>query len=304
MIDVCLLGTGGMMPLPYRYLTAMMARYNGKSILIDCGEGTQIAMKQKGWSPKPIDVICFTHFHADHISGLPGMLLTMGNAERTEPLLIIGPKGLEKVVGALRMIAPELPFELRFHELSQPFEQIDMGDYRIEALRVNHNVICYGYNLIVERAGRFQVEKAKALGLPVQLWNPLQKGNVVEFEGKTYTPDMVMGSPRKGIKVTYCTDTRPTRSIEENAAHADLFICEGMYGEPDKQQKAREHKHMTFYEAANLAKAAEVSQMWLTHYSPSLPWPDQYLPQVTRIFPNAITAKDGQTIELDFEEEN
>lgn len=304
MIDVCLLGTGGMMPLPYRYLTAMMARYNGKSILIDCGEGTQIAMKQKGWSPKPIDVICFTHFHADHISGLPGMLLTMGNAERTEPLLIIGPKGLEKVVGALRMIAPELPFELRFHELSQPFEQIDMGDYRIEAFRVNHNVICYGYNLIVERAGRFQVEKAKALGLPVQLWNPLQKGNVVEFEGKTYTPDMVMGSPRKGIKVTYCTDTRPTRSIEENAAHADLFICEGMYGEPDKQQKAREHKHMTFYEAANLAKAAEVSQMWLTHYSPSLPWPDQYLPQVTRIFPNAITAKDGQTIELDFEEEN
>ena len=108
MIDVCLLGTGGMMPLPYRYLTAMMARYNGKSILIDCGEGTQIAMKQKGWSPKPIDVICFTHFHADHISGLPGMLLTMGNAERTEPLLIIGPKGLEKVVGALRMIAPRL----------------------------------------------------------------------------------------------------------------------------------------------------------------------------------------------------
>ena len=304
MIDVCLLGTGGMMPLPYRYLTAMMARYNGKSILIDCGEGTQIAMKQKGWSPKPIDVICFTHFHADHISGLPGLLLTMGNAERTEPLLIIGPKGLEKVVGALRMIAPELPFELRFHELSQPFEQIDMGDYRIEAFRVNHNVICYGYNLIVERAGRFQVERAKALGLPVQLWNPLQKGNVVEFEGKTYTPDMVMGSPRKGIKVTYCTDTRPTRSIEENAAHADLFICEGMYGEPDKQQKAREHKHMTFYEAANLAKAAEVSQMWLTHYSPSLPWPDQYLPQVTKIFPNAITAKDGQTIELDFEEEN
>lgn len=304
MIDVCLLGTGGMMPLPYRYLTAMMARYNGKSILIDCGEGTQIAMKQKGWSPKPIDVICFTHFHADHISGLPGMLLTMGNAERTEPLLIIGPKGLEKVVGALRMIAPELPFELRFHELSQPFEQIDMGDYRIEAFRVNHNVICYGYNLIVERAGRFQVEKAKALGLPVQLWNPLQKGNVVEFEGKTYTPDMVMGSPRKGIKVTYCTDTRPTRSIEENAAHADLFICEGMYGEPDKQQKAREHKHMTFYEAANLAKTAEVSQMWLTHYSPSLPWPDQYLPQVTKIFPNVITAKDGQTIELDFEEEN
>ena len=303
MIDVCLLGTGGMMPLPYRYLTAMMARYNGKSILIDCGEGTQIAMKQKGWSPKPIDVICFTHFHADHISGLPGMLLTMGNAERTEPLLIIGPKGLEKVVGALRMIAPELPFELRFHELSQPFEQIDMGDYRIEAFRVNHNVICYGYNLIVERAGRFQVEKAKALGLPVQLWNPLQKGNVVEFEGKTYTPDMVMGSPRKGIKVTYCTDTRPTRSIEENAAHADLFICEGMYGEDGKEAKAREYKHMTMYEAANLAKKAQPAEMWLTHYSPSLNRPDEFIDKVREIFPGAKTARDGWTRELTFDEE-
>lgn len=303
MIDVCLLGTGGMMPLPYRYLTSMMARYNGKSILIDCGEGTQIAMKEKGWSPKPIDVICFTHYHADHISGLPGMLLTMGNAERTEPLLMIGPKGLERVVGALRVIAPELPFEIRFHELTDPFEQIDMGDYKLEAFRVNHNVICYGYNLIVERAGRFQVDKAKQLGLPVQCWNPLQKGNTVEFEGKTYTPDMVMGAPRKGLKVTYCTDTRPTKSIEEHAVGADLFICEGMYGEEDKQQKAREHKHMTFYEAAQIAKNAKVKQMWLTHYSPSLPWPDQYLSQVRKIFESSLTAKDGQTLELDFEEE-
>ena len=303
MIDVCLLGTGGMMPLPYRYLTSMMARYNGKSILIDCGEGTQIAMKEKGWSPKPIDVICFTHYHADHISGLPGMLLTMGNAERTEPLLMIGPKGLERVVGALRVIAPELPFEIRFHELTEPFEQIDMGDYKLEAFRVNHNVICYGYNLIVERAGRFQVDKAKQLGLPVQCWNPLQKGNTVEFEGKTYTPDMVMGAPRKGLKVTYCTDTRPTKSIEEHAVGADLFICEGMYGEEDKQQKAREHKHMKFYEAAQIAKNAKVKQMWLTHYSPSLPWPDQYLSQVRKIFESSLTAKDGQTLELDFEEE-
>lgn len=303
MIDVCLLGTGGMMPLPYRYLTSMMARYNGKSILIDCGEGTQIAMKEKGWSPKPIDVMCFTHYHADHISGLPGMLLTMGNAERTEPLLMIGPKGLERVVGALRMIAPELPFEIRFHELSQPFEQIDMGDYRLEAFRVQHNVVCYGYNLIVERAGKFQVDKAKELGLPVQCWNPLQKGNTIEYEGKTYSPDMVMGAPRKGLKVTYCTDTRPTKSIEEHAADADLFICEGMYGEEDKLQKAREHKHMTFYEAARLAKSAGVKQMWLTHYSPSLPWPDQYLPMVKKIFEHSLTAKDGQTIELDFIEE-
>ena len=103
MIDVCLLGTGGMMPLPYRYLTSLMLRYNGKGIMVDCGEGTQVALRKKGWSPKPIDLMLFTHYHADHISGLPGMLLTMGNAERTEPLLMIGPKGLSRVVNSLRV---------------------------------------------------------------------------------------------------------------------------------------------------------------------------------------------------------
>lgn len=303
MLDICLLGTGGMMPLPYRYLTAMMARYNGKNILIDCGEGTQIAMKNKGWSPKPIDVICFTHYHADHISGLPGMLLTMGNAERTEPLLLIGPKGLERVVKALCVIAPELPFEIRFHEIGSPQETIDMGDYRLQAFKVNHNVTCYGYSILIDRLGKFQVDRAKALGLPVQYWNPLQKGNQIEYEGQIYTPDMVMGHPRKGLKVTYTTDTRPTKSIVENAFGADLFICEGMYGEPDKQQKAVEHKHMTYWEAAKLAKDAQVSRMWLTHYSPSLPWPEQYLSQATKIFPDTIAAKDGQTATLSFEED-
>lgn len=129
MLDVCLLGTGGMMPLPYRWLTSMMARYNGKSILIDCGEGTQIAMKEKGWSPKPIDIICFTHYHADHISGLPGMLLTMGNAERTEPLLMIGPKGLSRVVSSLRVIAPELPFEIRLKSLQRRKRAFSLTDF-------------------------------------------------------------------------------------------------------------------------------------------------------------------------------
>ena len=127
MLDICLLGTGGMMPLPYRWLTSMMARCAGSNLLIDCGEGTQIALKEKGWSPKPIDVICFTHYHADHISGLPGLLLTMGNAERTEPLTLIGPKGLERVVNALCMIAPELPFELKFIELTEQEESLQIG---------------------------------------------------------------------------------------------------------------------------------------------------------------------------------
>lgn len=303
MLDICLLGTGGMMPLPHRWLTSLMARYQGISILIDCGEGTQIAMKEKGWSPKPIDIICFTHFHADHISGLPGMLLTMGNAERTQPLLLIGPKGLTRVVNSLRVIAPELPFEIRCLELTQTEQMIAFDGFHIEAYRVNHNVICYGYNIVVERIGRFDVERANELQIPRKYWNRLQKGEIIEEEGKTFTPDMVLGAPRKGIKVTYCTDTRPTEGIVQSAAGADLFICEGMYGEPDKAQKAKEYKHMTFYEAADLAFRAGVRELWLTHYSPSLIRPEDYMQEVRKIFPNAIAAKDGRSVDLLFDEE-
>ena len=302
MLDICLLGTGGMMPLPYRWLTSMMARYNGTGILIDCGEGTQIALKEKGWSPKPIDIICFTHYHADHLSGLPGMLLTLGYAERTEPLLLIGPKGLTKVVNSLRVIAPELPFEVNCMELTEAWQTIAFDGFRIETYRVNHNVLCYGYNIIVERIGRFDVDRALQLNIPKNYWNRLQKGEIIETEQGTLTPDMVLGEPRRGLKVTYCTDTRPTESIVHAAAGADLFICEGMYGEPEKQQKAREYKHMTFYEAAELAKRAEVKEMWLTHYSPSLTRPEEYMREVRSIFPNAVAAKDGRSVDLMFEE--
>ena len=265
MLDVCLLGSGGMMPLPYRWLTALMMRYNGSSVLIDCGEGTQIAVKEKGWSFKPIDVICFTHFHGDHISGLPGLLLTMGNAERTEPLTLVGPKGLERVVNALRVIAPELPFPIEFIELTKAEEEVELSGYHIKAFRVNHNVTCYGYSIEIKRAGKFNLEKAQSLNIPKNYWNRLQKGETITDGDTVYTPDMVMGAPRKGIKLVYCTDTRPTESIARNAKGADLFICEGMYGEKDKQVKAVTNKHMTFYEAARLAKEADVKEMWLTH---------------------------------------
>lgn len=303
MIDVCLLGTGGMMPLPYRALTSMMLRYNGMNILVDCGEGTQVSIKQKGWSVKPVDVICFTHFHADHISGLPGLLLTLGNAERTEPVTMIGPKRLEKVVNALRTIAPELPFEIRFIELEEEEESFEINGLRLTAFKVNHNITCYGYSVELSRAGKFDVAKAKELDIPLPYWNRLQKGETIEAEGRILTPDMVLGAPRKGIKLTYCTDTRPTKSIAEHAAGSDLFICEGMYAEPDKEEKAKGYKHMTFYEAAKLAKEAQVKELWLTHYSPSLVRPQDYEEQVRKIFPNAIAAKDRRTTTLLFEEE-
>ena len=288
MLDICLLGSGGMMPLPYRWLTALMVRYNGSSLLIDCGEGTQIAIKEKGWSFKPIDVICFTHYHGDHISGLPGLLLTMGNAERTEPLTLIGPKGLERVVNALRVIAPELPFPIIYKEINGNEETFELADgYRLKAFRVNHGILCYGYTLELDRAGKFQLQKAMEQEIPKQYWSRLQKGETITDEQAVYTPDMVLGPPRKGIKLTYCTDTRPVPAIVENASGSDLFICEGMYGEKDKDAKAREHKHMTFYEAAKLARDAQVGEMWLTHYSPSLTRPEEYMDDVRKIFPAA-----------------
>lgn len=303
MLDVCLLGTGGMMPLPYRWLTSLMLRLNGSSLMIDCGEGTQIAVKEKGWSFKPVDVLCITHFHADHISGLPGLLLTMGNAERTEPLTIIGPKGVERIVGALRMIAPELPFPIRFVELTEQIQQISLCGYEITAFRVNHNVICYGYTVSVPRVGRFSVDRAREQEIPMKFWNRLQKGEVIEEDGRVLTPDMVLGADRRGLKVTYCTDTRPVPVIAEQAEGADLFICEGMYGEPGKEGKAREYKHMTMYEAAKLARQAKPERMWLTHFSPSLNRPEEFMGEVRKIFPSAVAGKDGMSLELEFEED-
>lgn len=303
MLDVCLLGTGGMMPLPRRWLTSLMTRYNGSSILIDCGEGTQIAIREKGWSFKPIDVICFTHFHADHIAGLPGLLLTMGNAERTESLTIIGPRGVERIVSAMRSIAPELPFDIKFIELTEPDKIIEINGYTIKAFKVNHNVICYGYTIEIPRAGKFDVEGAVSKGIPKMYWNKLQKGEIIEAEGMQFTPDMVMGEPRKGIKLTYCTDTRPTRAIIENSKNADLLICEGMYGEQGKEKKAQEYKHMTFYEAADIAKEADVNELWLTHFSPSLVNPEEFMNDVRAVFPNSKAGKDGKTVIIDFPKE-
>lgn len=304
MLDVCLLGTAGMMPLPHRFLTSLMTRYNGSSLMVDCGEGTQIAVKKVGWSFKPIDTICFTHFHADHISGLPGMLLTMGNAERTEPLTLIGPKGLERVVSALRVIAPELPFEIQCIEITEPEQVFEQKGYKITAFRVNHNVVCYGYTIEIERRGRFLVEQALERQIPKHYWSLLQKGETVQEGDRVFTPDMVMGAARRGIKLTYCTDTRPARSLVKNAMQSDLLICEGMYAEKEKLAKAKQYKHMTFYEAAQVARDAGVKELWLTHFSPSLVRAEDYMPEVRSIFPNAQLGRDGRTLELNYEEES
>lgn len=304
MLDICLLGTGGTLPLMNRWLTSLMVRYKGHAVLIDCGEGTQIAAQRAGVTLKPVDKILFTHLHADHISGLPGLLLTMGNQGRTEELSIVGPVGTERAVNALRSIAPNLPFDIRVSELETEEELMYFLECDIRAFRVNHGVPCYGYSFSLPRAGRFDAARARELAIPLPFWSRLQKGETIEHEGNTYTPEMVLGAPRRGLKLTYCTDTRPTPGIAAAAADSDLFICEGMYGEDEMLPKALENRHMLFSEAARLAAdAGGVRELWLTHYSPSLPNPKAFREVARAIFPNTFTPRDGWTKTLVFDEE-
>lgn len=303
MLDICLLGTGGTQPLVNRWLTSLMVRYKGHALLVDCGEGTQIAAQKAGLSLKPVDKILITHLHADHISGLPGLLLTMGNMGRTEPLSIIGPVGTERVVYALRSIAPSLPFEVQVSELDTEEQVMYFMECDITAFAVSHGIPCYGYSFTLPRVGKFDARRAKEQNIPLELWSRLQKGEVITHEGNTYTPDMVLGPARKGLKLTYCTDSRPTESIRTAARDADLFICEGMYGEDDMLPKAKENKHMLFSEAAQLAATAGgVKELWLTHYSPSLPNPKAFRDVARAIFPNTHTPRDGWFTTLAFED--
>ena len=301
MLDVSLLGTGGMMPLPERYLTSLMLRLNGSSLMIDCGEGTQMALRKKGWSCNPLDVICFTHFHGDHISGLPGLLLTMGNSDRTEPLILVGPKGLERVATALRVVAPELPFPIEYREFSGETADFELKGYQIRAFRVKHRVPCYGYQISVPRLGAFDVNKAKENQVPLRFWNRLQHGSDAEDEdGRRYTPDMVMGEARQGLKVVYATDTRPAESITEHARGADLLVLEGMYGDPEKLPRLKEHRHMMMQEACRIAEEAGPKELWLTHYGPAMMHPENYTKELCAIFPKTVVSRDGQSTILKF----
>ena len=302
MLDVCLLGTGGMMPLKDRYLASALLRLNGHSVLIDCGECTQVALKAAGFTFKPIDALCVTHLHADHISGLPGFLLSMGNEGRTEPLTIFGPFGIREVVRCLRVIVPGLPFEVNCVEMTAQEERFSLSGFEITAFPVQHRVPCYGFSFEIRRQGRFDAARAQQAGIPRNLWNALQHGRTVEEGGRTFTPEMVLGPARRGLKVTYSVDTRPIPAIARYAQGADLFICEGMFGDEEKHERAVETRHMTFREAAKLAASAQPGEMWLTHYSPSLSKPEEYMDEVRKIFPEAKAGKDKMSAEMKFEE--
>lgn len=308
MFDICLLGTGGMMPLPNRYLTSCLIRFGGHSILIDAGEGTQITLRRTGWSFKDIDVILFTHYHADHVAGLPGLLLTIGNSGRTEPITLIGPQGLKPVVEGLLRITGKLPFQVLGKELSKEAidsqEEMPIGEMYVRAGKCSHGGMpCVGYSVEIKRRPKFDPVRAKEANIPLPYWRRLQNGETVTGEdGIVYTPEMVLGEDRKGLKITYSTDSRPTRTIRQLAADSDLFICEGMYGDPDKQEKTEEKHHMSFKEAATMAKEANVAELWLTHFSPAMPNPKEYEEIATSIFPNTVIGKDRMFKEFKYED--
>ncbi|MDP4091586.1 MAG: ribonuclease Z, partial [Bacillota bacterium] len=226
MLDVCLLGCGGSLPVPERNLTSLLLSCRGKKILIDCGEGTQVSMKILGWGFKSIDVICFTHAHADHVIGLPGLLLTIANSDRTDPLVIIGPPGFSHVLQGLMVVCPQLPYEIFYKEASLKGDTVyDSDGIYLSSFGLDHNIPCVGYSLEVKRGRKFDVQKAKSRNIPQLLWSRLQKGESIREAGLLYTPDMVMGEDREGIKVSYFTDTRPLPGLTDFIAKSSLLVA-------------------------------------------------------------------------------
>jgi ribonuclease Z len=291
-----------MLPLPNRWLSSVLLRYQGRLALFDCGEGTQISLRALGWGLKDIDLILISHLHGDHIGGLPGLLLSQGNAGRTEPLEILGPPGLGDAVARLRVIAPYLPFQVRCRDLAAG-ETFRLGSLRGASWPTDHAVPCVAYRLEVPRRPRFLPERAHQLGVPREHWKTLQRGEPVSAGGRVVRPGEVLGPPRRGLAVGLVTDTRPAPGLAEFVADVDLLVCEGTYGSSEDQPKAVERKHMTFAEAAELARRAHARQLLLTHFSPALVDPEAYAPCARAIFSRTVVGTDHLTLSLRFPDE-
>lgn len=305
MIDLILLGCGGNLPTPNRYLSSLFINYNGSKILIDCGEGTQISMKMKNCGFKNLDLILITHLHGDHFNGLPGLLSTIGNSGRTDDLTIVGPVGIKEYINAVMVLIEYIPYKLNIIENPKNTFSLDhdiLKDIEISTMELDHSRECLGYSLYFKRRPKFNKEKAISNNVPIILWQKLQSGKNIVYNEVEYTPSMVLGDNRKGIKVSFITDTRPLLSISEFIKDSNLFVCEGMYGDDMDISKAVKNHHMTFREAANLARLGNVDKLILTHFSPSLEDPYIYLNNATSIFKNTIIGEDRLSFNLNFKD--
>ncbi len=299
MLECCTLGTGGTLPLADRALSSLYVRTNGRSMLIDCGEGTQVGIRKLGWGFRCIEDILLTHFHGDHCTGLAGLLLSLEKAGKTETLHIWGPKGLKRVVEGLCVIVPPLSFPVLLHELPPEGGGIEAVGLQIQAFPVDHGGIpCYGYRMTLPRKNEFSPEKARSLGVPVTEWKKLQEGGTVRSGGRKIRPEEVTGAPRKGITVVFSTDTRPCETLSNFTKDADLLILEGMYADEEKMPQALKNHHMLFREAAEIAREAEPAALLLTHFSTSLEDPESGLQNARDVFEKTWTARDGEIVTL------
>ncbi|MCR5295796.1 MAG: ribonuclease Z [Clostridiales bacterium] len=299
MLECCTLGTGGTLPLADRALSSLYVRVNGRSLLIDCGEGTQVGIRRLGWGFRCLEGLLLTHFHGDHCTGLAGLLLSLEKAGKQDAFHIWGPRGLKRVVEGLCVIVPPLSFPVLLHELPPEGTELEAIGLDIRAFPVDHGGIpCFGYRMTLPRSAVFDPEKAEALGIPQRDWKRLQEGETLRIGLKKIRPEDVQGKKRKGITVVFSTDTRPCETLERYTPDADLLILEGMYGTEDKRPQALKNHHMMFSEAAEIARKAQPAALLLTHFSTSLEDPEEYIPETRQIFEKTWAAQDGQIITL------
>lgn len=310
MLDITMIGCGATMPLPGRAVAACAVKHNGRVALLDCGEGTQAAARAAGVSLVRVEAVLLTHYHGDHIFGLPGLLQTMASLGRTAPVRLLGPAaddagGLAHWAGLLLALAGPLPFAVQCVPLPAAQKTIPLWDgLSVTAFPMAHRVPCVGYRFDLPRAGRFLAPQAQALGVPRPLWGVLQKGEAVTLaDGRTVTPGQVLGLPRRGLRVVYACDTAPCAAVTAQAADADLLICDGTYADDAEADKAALYGHCTFRQAAQMAADAGVRRLLLTHFGGALTDPAAALPAAQSIYPAAAAAHDGLTLRLVFDGE-
>ena len=266
MMDLLLLGNGAMVPLPNRPLSSLLLRSRGSLVLFDCGEGTQVEMRRYHWGFRKLDAICLTHMHADHVAGLPGLLLTVANSGRTEPMHLLAPTGSADVLRGLLVIVPGLPFEVVLHEMA-PGAKVELPNgLQVRAGEAAHRISCVAYRVDLHRAPAFDPDRAEAQGVPRAMWSLLQRGERVSADGRVVEPADVLGSQRRGVSLVFATDTRPIPALGALAADADLLVCEATYLDDADAAKANEWGHMTLRQATQIARDAQVGALWTTHF--------------------------------------
>lgn len=307
-LELFILGTGGMMPLPGRFLTSALLRRGGELFLFDCGEGTQVSLRKLNLKWKKISTIFISHTHADHVTGLPGIMMLSSQVERNEPLYIIGPPNIKEYVeSSWKALDMYINYKVIIKEITEPGIVYEGEGYVVKAFRLNHSKPCFGYTLIEEpRPGIFNPEAAQSLHVPRgPLWATLQSGkDVILEDGKCIHPEMVMGKKRKGRKFSFITDTKYFNTIKDNVTDSDVLICEGMF-RSELQESAAEKKHLTSVESGSIARnAGGVKKMGLIHYSPRYAEYDlrRLLQEAKNIFPNTFLCRDGQYIDIPYED--